>query len=63
MRFNPATESTVRSLDDLAEQNRAVITRLNPPCPRNAVWDSAEGRWVDNSTEVARWHLNRLTAC
>lgn len=61
MRFNPATESASRSLDGLAEQTRAVITKLDTPCPRSSVWDPAEGCWVDNTTEVARWHLNRLT--
>lgn len=55
MRYNPSTDRA-HLLDELAEQTRAVITKLVPPCPRNAVWDSALGRWVDNQAAVSAWH-------
>jgi hypothetical protein len=48
MYYNPATEAAVRSLDELAAQNRQIIQKLNPPAPNDIVWSSIEGRWVNN---------------
>lgn len=48
MYYNPATESAVRTIEALAEQNRKVIEKLNPPTPRDIVWSSIEGRWIKN---------------
>lgn len=48
MYYNPATEAAVRSIEELAAQNRAIIEKLNPPAPRDIVWSSTEGRWVKN---------------
>ena len=48
MYYNPATESAVRNLEELAAQNRAIIGKLNPPAPRDIVWSCTQGRWVKN---------------
>jgi hypothetical protein len=48
MYYNPATEAAVRSLDELAAQNRQIIQKLNPPAPNDIVWSVTEGRWVNN---------------
>lgn len=48
MYYNPATESAIRTIEALAEQNRKVIAKLNPPKPEAIVWSCAEGRWVPN---------------
>lgn len=48
MYYNPATESAVRTIEALAEANRKVIEKLNPPAPREIVWSSIEGRWIKN---------------
>lgn len=53
MYYNPATESAVRNLEDLAAQNRAVIRKLNPPTPNNIVWSVTEGRWINNPAVAA----------
>lgn len=47
MRYNPSTDQA-HLLDELAEQTRAVISKLNPPAPRNIVWCSLQGRWINN---------------
>lgn len=47
MRYNPNTDNA-RLLDDLAEQSRQVIKKLNPPAPQAVVWSSLEGRWINN---------------
>lgn len=47
MRYNPDTDRA-RSMDDLAEETRKVISKLNPPKPRDVVWDSLQGRWIPN---------------
>lgn len=48
MYYNPATESAIRTIEALAEQNRKVIEKLNPPTPNNIVWSVTEGRWINN---------------
>jgi hypothetical protein len=48
MYYNPATEAAVRNLEDLAAQNRQIISKLNPPAPNDIVWSVTEGRWVNN---------------
>lgn len=48
MYYNPATESAVRTIEALAEQNHKVIEKLNPPVPNNIVWSVTEGRWINN---------------
>lgn len=48
MYYNPATESAVRTIEALAEANRKVIEKLNPPTPNDIVWSSIEGRWIKN---------------
>jgi hypothetical protein len=53
MYYNPATESAIRNLEDLAAQNRKIIEKLNPPAPQKIVWSSLEGRWVNNPDYVA----------
>lgn len=53
MYYNPATESAVRNLEDLAAQNRAVIRKLNPPAANNIVWSVTEGRWINNPAVAA----------
>ena len=49
MYYNPSTESAVRNIEALAEQNRKVIQKLNPPAPQQIVWSSIEGRWINNA--------------
>jgi len=46
MRFNPATETQARTLDQLAAETRAVISRLPKPVPLARVWCSLTGGWV-----------------
>jgi hypothetical protein len=53
MYYNPATESAVRKLEDLAAANRKVIAKLNPPQPKEIVWSSLEGRWINNPEYTA----------
>jgi hypothetical protein len=48
MYYNPATESAVRTIEALAEANRKVIQKLNPPKPQAIVWCSTQGRWINN---------------
>lgn len=48
MYYNPATESAVRTIEELAAANRAVIEKLNPPKPNAIVWCSIQGRWIPN---------------
>lgn len=52
MRYNPDTESAFRSLEALAEQTRKIITKLNPPAPKDIVWSVTEGRWVANTPAI-----------
>lgn len=57
MRYNADTDRA-RLLDDLAAESRAVISKLNPPAPRDIVWSSLEGRWVRQS--AAKIEENQL---
>jgi hypothetical protein len=50
MYYNPATESAVRNLEDLAAETRKVLQKLNPPIPNKIVWSVSEGRWINNPT-------------
>lgn len=48
MRFNPATESQARTIDQLAAESRAVISRLpQPPLQQRQVWDCTKGGWME----------------
>lgn len=53
MYYNPATENAVRTIEDLAAETRAVITKLHPPKPNRIVWSSIEGRWIPNYEAIA----------
>lgn len=57
MRYNADTDRA-RLLDELAAESRAVISKLHPPAPRDIVWSSLEGRWVQQS--AAKIEENQL---
>lgn len=47
MRYNPDTDRA-KNLDELAEETRKVIQKLNPPKPSNVVWSPELRRYIPN---------------